>query len=66
MDDRSAKKPPSSQDDDRRQAGRPPASWKDMVEESIEEAIRSGVFDNLPGRGKPLKLIKTLMPRELN
>lgn len=58
MDDRSAKKPPSSQDDDWRQAGRPPASWKDMAEESIEEAIRSGVFDNLPGRGKPLKLIE--------
>lgn len=58
MDDRPNRKPPSSQDDDRRPAGRSPAGWKEMAEESIEEAIRSGVFDNLPGRGKPLKLIE--------
>ncbi len=28
------------------------------MDEVIEEAIRSGAFDNLPGRGKPLKLVK--------
>lgn len=28
-----------------------------MAEEAIEEAIRSGAFDDLPGRGKPLNLI---------
>ena len=28
-----------------------------MAEEVIEEAMRSGAFDDLPGRGKPLKLI---------
>ena len=37
--------------------GRPPAKWKDAAEEAIEEAIRSGAFDDLPGRGKPLKLV---------
>ncbi|HSG18256.1 MAG TPA: DnaJ family domain-containing protein, partial [Anaerolineae bacterium] len=34
-----------------------PAKWKDAAEEAIEEAIRSGAFDDLPGRGKPLNLI---------
>ena len=28
-----------------------------MAEEVIEEAIRAGAFDDLPGRGKPLKLL---------
>ena len=28
-----------------------------MAEEVIEEAMRSGAFDDLPGRGKPLKLL---------
>jgi len=27
-----------------------------IVEEKIEQAMREGVFDNLPGKGKPLKL----------
>lgn len=38
-------------------AGRPPARWRDLAEEAIEEAMRSGAFDNLPGRGKPLNLV---------
>ena len=38
-------------------AGQPPARWRDLAEEAIEEAIRSGAFDNLPGRGKPLNLL---------
>lgn len=37
--------------------GRPPARWRDLAEEAIEEAIRLGAFDNLPGRGRPLKLL---------
>lgn len=37
--------------------GRPPAGWQDLAEEAIEKAMRAGVFDNLPGRGKPLNLI---------
>jgi hypothetical protein len=36
----------------------PPARWADRMDEVIEEAIRAGVFDNLPGQGKPLKLMK--------
>ena len=34
----------------------PPGRWADVMDEVIEDAIRSGAFDNLPGRGKPLKL----------
>ena len=30
--------------------------WADLVSQRIEEAIRQGHFDNLPGRGKPLEL----------
>jgi DnaJ family protein C protein 28 len=29
-------------------------SWGDLVSQRIEEAIRRGEFDNLPGRGKPI------------
>ena len=32
--------------------------WQDFVSESIEQAMREGAFDNLPGKGKPLKLNK--------
>jgi len=49
----SANKPPANNPP----AGQPPARWRDLAEEAIEEAIRSGVFDNLPGRGKPLNLL---------
>jgi hypothetical protein len=48
---------PDEEEERRRRPGHPPAKWKDAAEEAIEEAIRSGAFDNLPGRGKPLKLI---------
>jgi DnaJ family protein C protein 28 len=34
----------------------PPGRWADVIDEVIEEAMRAGTFDNLPGRGKPLKL----------
>lgn len=29
--------------------------WDDLVSRRIEEAMSDGAFDNLPGRGKPLK-----------
>jgi DnaJ family protein C protein 28 len=45
------------QPDKRSPADRSPARWRDVAEEAIEEAIRSGAFDDLPGRGKPLNLI---------
>ena len=31
------------------------ASWENWVEEMIREAQERGEFDNLPGKGKPLK-----------
>ncbi|GAB4577985.1 MAG: hypothetical protein Fur0022_07170 [Anaerolineales bacterium] len=30
--------------------------WQHGIDQQIEEAQRSGKFDNLPGKGKPLKL----------
>ncbi|MGH2538782.1 MAG: DnaJ family domain-containing protein [Candidatus Promineifilaceae bacterium] len=55
------------QDDDKRsqgeggqEAGRrslpPPERWPSALEELIETAVRDGLFDDLPGRGKPLDL----------
>jgi hypothetical protein len=42
-----------------RRADRPkPKPWRpsERVEQMIEEAMEQGLFDNLPGRGKPLDL----------
>ena len=30
--------------------------WRDLVEEILGEARENGEFDNLPGKGKPLRL----------
>jgi DnaJ family protein C protein 28 len=30
--------------------------WEDLVEKKIREGIEQGLFDNLPGRGRPLEL----------
>jgi DnaJ family protein C protein 28 len=38
--------------------------WDNVMDELIEEAMRNGEFDNLPGRGKPLKLSKNLFAPE--
>ena len=43
--------------DNRRRIPRP-GEWSEVMAELIEEAMRNGTFDNLPGRGKPLKLSK--------
>ena len=32
--------------------------WSEVMDELFEEAMRNGAFDDLPGRGKPLKLSK--------
>ena len=34
----------------------PMANWSSMMDDIIDEAISEGFFDNLPGKGKPLKL----------
>ena len=43
---------------DVQQQGRPalrtPEQWSDLISQRIEEAMRSGQFDNLRGKGKPL------------
>jgi hypothetical protein len=33
-----------------------PSRWSEVMDGIIEEAMRSGAFDDLPGKGKPLKL----------
>lgn len=35
---------------------RSPEQWRDLISQRIEEAMREGKFDNLPGKGKPLDL----------
>lgn len=40
----------------RQRAVRPLGEWQDLVGQRIEEAMRDGAFDNLPGRGKRLNL----------
>jgi hypothetical protein len=35
---------------------RPGESWQSFVERQIQEAQERGMFDNLPGRGQPLRL----------
>lgn len=32
------------------------SKWEDIVERKIQEALRDGAFDNLPGKGQPLNL----------
>lgn len=39
-----------------RQAPRGRRVWRDLVEEILGEARENGEFDNLPGKGKPLRL----------
>jgi DnaJ family protein C protein 28 len=36
----------------------PPGQWDSTMDEIIEEAMRRGDFNDLPGRGKPLKVLK--------
>ena len=37
-------------------AQRRPGNWHNLVEQRIQEGIEQGLFDNLPGAGKPLNL----------
>jgi DnaJ family protein C protein 28 len=51
-------KPPQPKAENNRELPRVPplARWDTVMDEVIEEAIRNGEFDNLPGKGKPLNL----------
>ena len=35
-----------------------PGEWNDVMDELFEQAVRDGAFDNLPGKGKPLKFTR--------
>lgn len=41
-----------------------PSEWSNVMDELFEQAFREGAFDNLPGKGKPLKLSKNLFNPE--
>jgi len=57
MDEQKQKLPGDNAEEERPRVP-PPVRWSDRMDEVIEEAIRTGAFDNLPGQGKPLKLVK--------
>jgi hypothetical protein len=57
MDEQKQKLPGDNPEEERPRVP-PPVRWSDRMDEVIEEAIRNGAFDNLPGYGKPLKLVK--------
>lgn len=38
--------------------------FNDIIEEKVQEAIKNGVFDDLPGKGKPLKFDDQSMNNE--
>jgi hypothetical protein len=58
MDDRPVKPLDDLPEKDRRQRVPLPSEWSNVMDELFEQALREGAFDNLPGKGKPLKLSK--------
>jgi DnaJ homolog subfamily C member 28 len=65
MDDENKKQPPKKADNNRELPRIPPLHrWDTVMDEVIEEAMRNGEFDNLPGRGKPLNLSKNHFAKE--
>ncbi|MFZ0547461.1 MAG: DUF1992 domain-containing protein [Candidatus Promineifilaceae bacterium] len=66
MDDEERDKTPRHPDGNRELPRIPPMNrWDTAIDEVIEEAMRNGEFDNLPGRGKPLNLSKNLFGQEM-
>lgn len=63
MDEQKHKHPREKEEEERPRVPLP-AKWSDRIDEVIEEAIRTGAFDNLPGQGKPLKLTKNPFAQE--
>jgi DnaJ family protein C protein 28 len=65
MDDKTKKTFPTNSDENRELPRIPPLDrWETAMDELIEEAIRNGEFDNLPGKGKPLKLSRNPFAQE--
>ena len=50
--------PPAAQPGQSAKSPRSEQAWQDLISQQIEEAMRAGAFDNLPGKGKPLNLGK--------
>ena len=44
--------------DEEKQMVPPLTRWSNVMDDIIDEAIRDGFFDDLPGKGKPLNLTK--------
>lgn len=55
---RPSSQPSSPQDSDSPRPHRSEQQWQDLISQQIEDAMRAGAFDNLPGKGKPLDLNK--------
>lgn len=57
MADKQSNKPTGPPEEEQRRL-LPLNHWSSVMDELFEEAVRDGVFDNLPGQGKPLNLTK--------
>jgi DnaJ homolog subfamily C member 28 len=57
MDDKQ-ERPSQLPGDQREHQARMRGDWHNLIEDLIEEGRQKGVFDNLPGQGKPLSLSK--------
>jgi hypothetical protein len=64
MDPKQAKPPNDLPGKDGRKRVPLPSEWSNVMDELFEQACRDGAFDNLPGKGKPLKLSKNLFNPE--
>lgn len=64
MDDETRNLTPNEFEDNDLPNVPPLERWDKVMDELIEEAMRSGKFDNLPGRGKPLNLKKNHFAQE--
>jgi hypothetical protein len=58
MDDPRVDPSPEEQNEETRRRIPLPREWSDVIDQLIEDAMRQGAFDNLPGHGKPLRLFK--------
>jgi DnaJ family protein C protein 28 len=57
--------PQSNTNENKGLTGIPPLNrWDTVMDELIEEAMRNGDFDNLPGKGKPLDLARNPFAQE--
>ena len=66
MNDESKDKMKQTETEENRKGPRipPMGMWDTVMDELIQEAMRNGEFDNLPGKGKPLNLSTNPLGKE--